>query len=346
MPYVEYAGNMHVHTLYSDGTLAHRGVAEAAAQAGLDYLIVTDHNVWVQGVEGYYGQVLLLVGEEIHDARRSPQANHLLVYGAERELALEARDPQRLLDAVREAGGLAFLAHPVEFTSRVADEDVLGWVDWDISGYTGLEIWNYMSEFKARLPTLLHAIYYAYFPLGAVRGPFPQTLQLWDRLMAEGKRVVGIGGADAHGRVYSLGPLRRAIYPYSYLFGAVNTHLLVGQRLTGDLSADKALVLEALRAGRCWVGCDMLGSTRGFSFTARSGSVSVGLGQELRRHGAVTFEVQTPLTGEIRLVAGGRLKARGRGRTLKFTTAEAGAFRVEVYRNGKGWIFSNPIYVT
>ncbi|MBN1887206.1 MAG: CehA/McbA family metallohydrolase [Thermoflexales bacterium] len=351
MPYIEYAGNMHAHTLYSDGTWSHRGLAEAAAQAGLNYLIVTDHNVWVSGVEGFYGApfpngLLLLAGEEVHDCRRSTQANHMLVYGAERELATEAGSPQRLLDLAREAGALAFLAHPVEFAGRAAGEGTFPWVDWDISGYTGIEIWNYMSEFKARLPTLLHAVYYAYFPLGAIRGPFRQTLQLWDRLLASGQRVVGIGGADAHGTTYSLGPLRRVIFPYTYLFKAVNTHILAPQRFSGDLASDKALVLEALRAGRCWVGCDLLGSTRGFSFSARSSAASAILGEELRRHGAVTFQVQTPLAGDIRLVMGGRVVAHATATQLQFTTAEAGPYRVEVYRHGKGWIFSNPIYVS
>jgi hypothetical protein len=347
MPYIEYAGNMHAHTLYSDGTWSHRGLAEAAAQAGLNYLIVTDHNVWVSGVEGHYdGGVLLLTGEEIHDCRRSPPANHMLIYGAERELATEAQSPQRLLDLVSEAGGLAFLAHPVEFAGRAAGEGTFPWVDWDISGYTGIEIWNYMSEFKARLPTLLHAVYYAYFPLGAIRGPFRQTLQLWDRLLASGQRVVGIGGADAHGTTYSLGPLRRVIFPYRYLFSAINTHILAGQRFTGDLASDKAIVLDALRAGLGWVGCDLLGSTSGFSFSARSGAAGAIMGQDLRRRGAVTFQAQTPLAGDIRLVVNGRVAARAKGTQLKFTTAEAGAYRVEVYRRGKGWIFSNPIYVS
>jgi hypothetical protein len=32
-------------------------------------------------------------------------------------------------------------------------------------------------------------------------------------------------------------------------------------------------------------------------------------------------------------------------RSLRFTSVEAGAYRVEAYRKGRGWIFSNPIYV-
>ena len=85
--YREYVGNLHIHTVYSSGTARHADVAQAAEAAGLNFVITTDHNVWVQDAEGYYGSVLLLVGEEVHNIQRNPPANHLLVYGAEQELA-------------------------------------------------------------------------------------------------------------------------------------------------------------------------------------------------------------------------------------------------------------------
>ena len=47
-------------------------------------------------------KVLMLIGEEIHDQDRDPQKNHLLVFGAEKELATFADDPQILINAARE----------------------------------------------------------------------------------------------------------------------------------------------------------------------------------------------------------------------------------------------------
>src|SRR5512136_740489 len=97
--------NLHMHTFFSDGHGTHADIAQAALRAGLDAVIVTDHNVWVNGPENYYRagdqRVLMMVGEEIHDTTRDPQKNHLLVFGAGRELAPFAADPQRLLDTVR-----------------------------------------------------------------------------------------------------------------------------------------------------------------------------------------------------------------------------------------------------
>jgi len=141
--------NLHMHTFYSDGHLSHEQIAQAALRARLDIVIVTDHNVWVNGFEGYYKnkdkQVLLLIGEEIHNQARDPQKNHLLVFGAGRELAVLASDPQLLLDGVRQAGGLSFLAHPDDPAAPVFGETDISWVDWGVQGFTGLELWNAMS---------------------------------------------------------------------------------------------------------------------------------------------------------------------------------------------------------
>ena len=70
----EYCGNLHTHTRYSDGAGSHNDIALAAMKAGLDFVVVTDHNVYVRGLDGYRTQgtnrVLLLVGEEVHDQAR------------------------------------------------------------------------------------------------------------------------------------------------------------------------------------------------------------------------------------------------------------------------------------
>ena len=51
---IEVAGNMHMHTYYSDGEGWHDDIADAAIEAGLDFVIVTDHNIWVDYIDGYY----------------------------------------------------------------------------------------------------------------------------------------------------------------------------------------------------------------------------------------------------------------------------------------------------
>ncbi len=349
--YREYVGNLHIHTVYSDGTGRHAEIAHAAAAAGLDFVITTDHNVWVEGVEGYYGSTLLLVGEEAHNNRRQPQRSHLLVYGTEREVApYTFGRAQALVDKVVESGGFAYLAHPVEKAARVGgDLEAIPWADWPIEGITGLEIWNYMSEFKGLLWSKLAAIIYAYRPDWGIRGPYRATLRLWDELLAKGMRLAALGNADAHATHARMGPLSRVIFPYTYLFRCVNTHILTEGPLVGNYRQDKALIYDALRKGRTWVGYDLPHSTRGFRFIARSGVARATVGEELKRLGAVTLEVSLPARGEIRLLRDGKRIKRTHGRHLRYTSGEAGVYRVEVYRRFHGlrvgWVFSSPIYV-
>jgi len=345
MALTEIVGNPHVHTPYSDGTMLHAQVAQAAARAGLDFVIVTDHNIWVDGVEGYYEGVLLLVGEEVHDTQRLPQCNHLLIYGAEDELATEAFDPQTLIDEVNIREGLSFLAHPVERSSPLGpDLAAIPWVDWEIDGYTGIELWNYMSEFKSLTQTRLSALFYAFNPGLGIKGPFPYALRLWDKLLNEGRRVVAIGGGDAHANVYSLGPISREVLPYEHIFGCVNTHLLVEHPLTGDLVADKEMIYSAMRAGHGYIGYDVPGSTRGFRFQARSGSKFALMGDELKRQAAVIIDVEVPVPADTRLLCNGKVVARSSGRGLQLTTAVPGVYRVEVYRRyrsrKRAWILA------
>lgn len=348
--YREYVGNLHVHSVYSDGAATHREIAQAAADAGLNFVIVTDHNVRPEGLERYHDQTLLLVGEEVHNVRRRPQTSHLLIYGAGLEMAPYGSGGTRtLIQAARERDGVCYIAHPVERSSPIsADLRAIPWVDWPPEGIHGLEIWNYMSEFKGLLWSRIVALIYALRPEWGIRGPYRATLKLWDELLAQGYRIGALGGADAHGTVYKLGPLKRTIFPYATLFGCVNTHILTSAALSGDVDQDKALIYEALRAGRTWVGYDLPYSTRGFRCVAQSGAATAVPGEELRRLGAISITVSLPADGEIRLLRDGQVIRRVVGSSLRITTEEAGIYRVEVYRRycGRrvGWIFASPIY--
>ena len=346
--------NLHMHTRYSDGHGSHRDIARAAMQAGLDAVIVTDHNVLVDGPEDYYSEgnkkVLLLVGEEIHDQARLPQKSHLLVFGANRELATQAYDPQMLLNSVRKAGGLAFIAHPYDPEAPAVGETDISWVDWQTQGYTGIELWNAFSEFKSLLKSKLHAIYYAYNPEMIAHGPFSQTLQKWDELLATGKRVVAIGGSDAHAIPASMGPLHRILFPYEFHFRAVNTHLYVPSPLSGDPQVDREMIYEALARGRGFVGYDLPASTRGFRFTASGIDGTAWMGDEISIKNGITILIRLPIAAECRLIHDGETrKVWEKRETCTYITTDPGIYRVEAYiehrGRRRGWIFSNPIYV-
>src|SRR5512140_2045407 len=179
--------NLHMHTRYSDGSGSHHDLAAAALRCGLDAIIVTDHNVLVHGMEGYVRdgahRVLMLIGEEVHDQDRDPQKNHLLVFGADKETSTLADDPAALIKAVRDAGGLSFIAHPTDPAAPVFRETDIDWVDWSVSDFTGIELWNGLSELKTLIPTRLHGAFYAFFPALVAHNPMAATLRKWDELL-------------------------------------------------------------------------------------------------------------------------------------------------------------------
>jgi hypothetical protein len=350
----EIVVNLHIHTTYSDGHATHAELARAAMKAGLDAILVTDHNVYVDGVDAYHHdgrqRVLVLACEEIHNQARDPQKSHLLVLGARKELAEYAADPQALINQARHAGAATFLAHPYEDALPAFGEGDLGWDDWDVTGYTGIELWNAMSEFKSRATTTWKAIYYAFNFEKLAAGPLERTLKKWDELLASGQKVAAVGGSDAHELDIRKGPLRRKIYPYVQHFQAVNTHLLLPKPLSGEVETDRDMIYAALRAGHIFVGYDLPAPTRGFSFSAQGKQDRAIQGDVIKARGGVTLQARLPAASEARLIHNGKLvKEYARTEALAHSTSEPGAYRVEAYRffkgERRGWIFSNPIYL-
>jgi len=342
----ERVGNLHIHTTLSDGHATHAEVAAFAARAGLDFVVVTDHNTYASGRQGWYGNVLLLMGEELN-APEDPHHNHLLAFGIGDDLA-GGSDPQAWIDAVNACGGLTFLAHPFEHSGARAGEPEIDWVRWDVTGYTGLEIWNYMSEFKAHLANWPVALLAAYFPALVIRGPHRETLARWDQLLAVGL-AYGIAGSDAHGTTYSLGPLRRQVVAYEYLFRALNTHILVENAWSGDVAQDAGLVWDALRRGRAFIAYDRLAPARGFTFTAEHAGECYGMGEVVEGEEELVLRVVAPHPARLRLIRDGCCVAEVVGTQLVYRTATPGAYRVEAYRwyafRRRAWILSNPIIV-
>ncbi len=346
--------NLHIHSRYSDGRSTHAEIARAALQAEVDSILVTDHNVLVQGAESYYKlnkkRTLLLTGEEIHDVQCVPPQNHLLVFGAARELAPFASDPQNLIRQVQQAGGLSFIAHPYEDALPAFHEPDISWRNWEVQGFDGLEIWNAMSELKSRIRSPLHALFYSLFPNTVAVGPRREAIQKWDELLNAGKRIIAIAGSDAHALSARMGPFRRILYPYEFHFRAINNHLYLAQPLSGDPVTDRNAILNALRQGHLFIGYDLPAPTTGFQFTAQGRGPIAIPGDEISLNSGITLQIHLPEPCLCYLIRNGeRFQSWREGETHTLLINQPGVYRVECYQPYLGrlraWIFSNPIYI-
>ena len=346
----EYTGNLHVHTMHSDGGRHVPEIAGSAEKAGLDFIIINDHDFMINTLhideEGFYGKVLVLVGSEIGE-----RFHHYLAFDIKEMISSRDRSsPQETIDAVNEQGGFGVLAHPFEKGMPFVTKSIAyTWNDLSVTGYTGICIWNFASRWKERIKTFLHGIYCMVFKHQSLKGPSPKTMAFWDEQCRKG-RTVAIGGSDAHGTHFKWGLFNFRPLSYEDFFRSINIHIFLNKWLPLEFEKAKEAVYGAIREGRLFIAHDGLSPSKGFrfDFTAEDGSDLV-MGEEAQfREGNLVVEI--PSEGEIRLLKDGTPVFVGKGREAVHRVEEKGVYRVEVYKKvfpfgWRPWIFSNPIYL-
>ena len=107
-------GNLHTHTLESDGDSTPEEVARWYRDHGYDFLVITDHDK-VTKIAAPPGLVLI-PGEEVTDRlpKRSLHVNAIGITSAipPQHGTTIVEVLQRNVDAVRKAGGIALINHP------------------------------------------------------------------------------------------------------------------------------------------------------------------------------------------------------------------------------------------
>lgn len=267
-------GDTHVHTLNSDGRLSYAQIADKAKKAGLDYLIITDHNNSTRGlplpvVDG----LTVIPGLEF-----TSFFGHLNMWGVptpydgsyavnnEREFAV-------LNKQADERGAVQSLNHP--FCS------LCPWKWHKDFIYQTVEVWN-----------------------GVMREDNMKTIAWWQSELASGKRLGAVGGSDYHGTFPSFAFLGRPatfVYAMSRSQGDILTALREGRAII--LSSPKAPMLS-IESGAARVG-DVVTLQEDTTVTVRSERLRRGetlrifdASGEIYSHKATksgTFEVTLPV---------------------------------------------------
>ncbi len=333
-------GALHMHTTFSDGTGSVADLVRAAKQCGLGWIWITDHdNRDASAQQGIHDGVVTLVGYEI-----TPDRNHFLV-GDVDELISRDLPPAEFVREVQRRGGVGIVAHPDERATNEYTEPYR-WDDWALRGFTGIELWNYMSDWiEHYTPRSKYAN--VLFPNRALKGPTAETLRWWDALQAEGARPTGVFGVDAHATKVRRFGWEFEVYSYAHCFARLVNYLQLDEPLSDSFEEASRQVWEALRRGRVIMANRGQGDAAGSTFLAvrGAGDPVATCGDEVPLGQGVTLEFVCPQPAELTLICNGAPVAHApRSQTLRFDCREAGHYRVEAHRRGL-WIMTNPIHV-
>jgi predicted metal-dependent phosphoesterase TrpH len=179
-----YKGNLHTHTLNSDGDSTPHEVATWYREHGYQFLVLSDHNHFtdptgLNAVHAAREKFLLIPGEEVTDSYMKAPI-HVNAYNIEKEV--QPRHGNSVADtiqndaaAIREAKGLPSLNHP-NFHWAVSAQDLL-----QVKNLGLFEVYN-------GHPTVNNK--------GG--GGFQSLDEMWDTLLTAGRRIHGIAVDDAH----------------------------------------------------------------------------------------------------------------------------------------------------
>jgi uncharacterized protein (TIGR03437 family) len=189
-----YKGNTHTHTNQSfDGESPPATIAATYRNLGYNFLYITDHNklTSVDGVNAQLavpGRFLVIKGEEVTDGLNGKYVHINALNNSSPVAAQHGGDVlsqmQNNVTAVRQAGGLPYIAHPNFGFSITAD---------DMKNVTG---------------TSLFEVYNAHPIVNNIGdATHPSVEAIWDAVLSSGKVFYGIAADDVHTLVNPAGPL-------------------------------------------------------------------------------------------------------------------------------------------
>ena len=116
--------------------------------------------------------------------------------------------------------------------------------------------------------------------------------------------------------------------------------------MSEDFATARDQLYDAIRECRVFFSNMRWGSADGFEFVADNGDKVVTAGGSLALNESTFIRIKTPQRATVKIVANGEKVLRTLTDQLEYRVQEPGIYRVEVWKNGRGWIFSNHLRVT
>ena len=348
MPQVhELCGALHLHTKYSDGGVDFPELIASAKEVGLDFVVVTDHMTLrgrEEGFEGFHNGIFVVVGYEHND---SNNINHYLALRTNKVIQIKDH-PQRYIDEIKNAGGIGFLAHPIERRHYFKNYPAYPWKEWEATGFDGIELWNQMSDWLEHLKSWLN-FFRLFYPRRFLRSADEELVRKWDDYNRS-TFISAIGGVDAHTMVNKIGPVRLTIFPIKVELKGIRTHLFLKEPFPlDDPTRARTLFFDALKNGRGFISNYRRNDARGTRFFIED-SKGTFMFPGYPDGGALAsapgcIHVQLVEKADILLVRNGEPLRKYKGASAQFEITERGLYRVEVRKGKNVWIYSNPFPV-
>ncbi len=308
-------GVFHVHSASShDGVLKLEEIAARASRLGLHFVVLTDHDRQLAGPVEIDGVTLLSYAE------LSTPHGHLIQLDTTALPSDVDRQAVTLPGRLRAGGGFPIIAHPADpkrpWTGALADAG-------------GFEIANFAASARRRggilfVGLLPAAAAYRLNPALALVQALDRdrtALRRWDD--EHDPAVIGICGADAHGRTLDLGEELRS------------WNLALLDPLEPSTPGFAAAVVRSLRRGRFHCYAPLFGPDPQLAFTAEAAGAVLGEpGETVFDDALEVLVVRGPrssiATPTLVLLRDGLEMARTQAGTLRYRVLLPGTYRAEV----------------
>ena len=375
--WTEYRGILHSHSHFShDSEVSFEDILSAMKTARLDFICLSDHCVEGRadfGIQwrGIHDGKLFIPGFEMKEG--------IMPFGVTAGVVLSNKtDAATLAKQVIENGGVLFYAHP---------EERRDWALPELTGmeiYNLHTDFKRRGESLVRmLPDLIMSlrrypdhIYYMMFTRPS------EFLERWDDLNRT-RHITGIAGNDCHQNVGFRGiytsdgtiriedtsphtlreiklnwltrSLARLVFgrldpgrhmfhvqldPYERSARFVNTHVLAR-------NLSEASILDSLRAGRVFIGFDVIADSTSFRWLARDGNSTAVMGESLGFSKSTRLYAMSPLPCRLTIRKDGSVVYQEEGRATEWTPPGPGKYRVEAELKVRDewvpWVYANPI---